>query len=240
MVGAVRDSDVSISLVEMKRHLENRDSRLSVVESCLRKIDEREQIWSRITQDGLADLAVKVQTASHGGGPMQQKPYATKDEDDSVVAKHLSNAEKHVQTKQKKAQNYPELDARISKAEHQLLELQASNEAMQVKNLQEVQERHDILNERLNVVSELCSLLRLNQAELNAQFHTKNVPDFRKDPGLFANFSRPTQSSRTLAGGMSPSSNGSVPTLESPWHQLRLSRPERQTQFQCQQTLRPW
>jgi len=238
-VGTMCDSsEVSINLADLMKHLESRDSRLSVVESCLRKIDEREQIWSRITQDGLADLSVQVKAATQGGHFMQQKHSATKVDDYSQVCERLSNVEKQVQTMQTTAQNVLALSARISNAEHQLLELQASIQDIQVKHPQEVQKRHDVLSERLNVVSELCSLLTLNQEKLRAQFQTVNVPDSKNETGVSPNFSAPTLSRRTLTATMHSSSSGSVPARESPRQQLLFRAdglPQLQEQCQCQE-----
>jgi len=238
-VGTMCDSsEVSINLADLMKHLESRDSRLSTVELSLQTIEDTVQIWSRITQDGLADLSVQVKAATQGGHFMQQKHSATKVDDYSQVCERLSNVEKQVQTMQTTAQNVLALSARISKAEHQLLELQASIQDIQVKHPQEVQKRHDVLSERLNVVSELCSLLTLNQEKLRAQFQTVNVPDSKNETGVSPNFSAPTLSRRTLTATMHSSSSGSVPARESPRQQLLFRAdglPQLQEQCQCQE-----
>jgi len=186
---------------------------------------------------------------------MQQRHCASEDVHDSEVSKRLTNVEKHVRAMETKAQNDLELVARISGAEHQLLELTASIQEMQVKHTQEVQERKDMLTDRLNVVSELCSLLALNQEKLRAQLHTMNVPDLKNDAAVSATFSAPRQPRRAHAGASGVMTSRSADALTPPRQQwlfpnsdrvqpLNSERmqplraeglPQHQGQFQCQQ-----
>jgi len=122
------------------RQLEQRDSRLSALETSLRDVQQSIQMWSAIIQDGLADMSVKVKLASQDPGFMQQVHLGSETWDDSKIWKRLSEVEQKVEAMQSDALEIPRRVASMAKAEHKLQELQTSIQKVLVKFLPEAQD----------------------------------------------------------------------------------------------------
>eukprot|EP00419_Tripos_fusus_P016380 CAMPEP_0172743664 /NCGR_PEP_ID=MMETSP1074-20121228/132856_1 /TAXON_ID=2916 /ORGANISM="Ceratium fusus, Strain PA161109" /LENGTH=367 /DNA_ID=CAMNT_0013574427 /DNA_START=23 /DNA_END=1126 /DNA_ORIENTATION=- len=132
-----------VSVGELHKQLETRDSRLSAVETNLRNVQNSIQIWSTIIQDGLADLSVQVKVASQDGRFMQHMHLGRETGDDSAISKRLSEMEQKMEAIHTNVPDSPPLVARLAKAEQTLQELQANVQEVFVKFLPEVQDRQE-------------------------------------------------------------------------------------------------
>lgn len=148
----------STLIVELREQLESRDSRLSVVESSVREVQNSMQIWSDIIRDGLADLNMQMKAATQGPR-VRPKHVESASEDDFNVFERLSKVEQRMQTMQTMAQEDCELNARIVSFEKRMQALQGNMTEMQDQCFRVLQDSFDKLNERLNVLTEKGPIL---------------------------------------------------------------------------------
>jgi len=135
-IGGVKLPDsATISAMTIEEQLEGRDSRLLVLESSVREVQNSMQIWSNIIQDGLADLSMQVKAAMQGCR-VRRLHVESELEDDSSISERLSKVEQQMQRLQTRVRADLEGGARIVKLEREMQGLQTNMQEIQDKCLQ--------------------------------------------------------------------------------------------------------
>jgi len=142
------------------------EARLSAVESGLREVQNSMRLWSGIVQDGLADLSVEIQAVKQWQRRIHQLHLDHEKEDVSDASERLV-----------KAQEEPELGQRMSKFEQQMREMHETIQKLQFKQLHDVREDRNGLNQTYDMLNE--SWLRLPQSPCtqHVEFHPVSLSD---------------------------------------------------------------
>jgi len=118
------------SVTEPYRQVHDTDSRLLAVEAGLRDVQNSVQIWSNITQDGLADLSVKVNVVSQDRFVKQQRNFESETMDDSKILSRLYEVEQQLRALQVDSEETLPLMEYICRLEQKLQEFQENVRAM--------------------------------------------------------------------------------------------------------------
>jgi len=228
-------------IVELWTQLEQRDRRLSLVESNLKQVQGGLQIWSGIVQDGFADLSVQVKAATTGRRISQQiQLLETKTTDISELSDRLSKVEQQMQTMEVKAQQRPEVGELISQAMQQLQELQAHIQEVQFKFQQETQVCHDKLRQQDEMVKEIGLRLERSQSVPSISAGAAGLPACARLSLLASVETSPAQLDLKNRGITSTSSSSSPQLLQRSLRQsFPVNRPQPQSS-QHQQTHLVW